>query len=247
MQDAAVPAARSMARTLLDDADAAALRLQGTPAVATGRATLALAVIVCAGVTLTLTGGTRSVAMAFMLTVVLALVALVIVTRSTRTVLPNGWTRRLAISSFLIYIAIFILNTRSVWFGDLSGLPLWAAVSIAVLVALPLAACGLWLIRRRVQPSASRIPATANPFIVLAALAAVDAVGLRSLRSATGLPAGVLDRILTDFDERELVDVGWGGTGPGRNTPIALTRAGRAAYADLRARLSLDAEGQGDA
>lgn len=243
MQDAVPSVIRLRAQALLDDADTAALRLSGTPSVATGRATVAFSVVVAGALTLMLSDAAPPLVLSGLIAVLIAVIVLVAITRRTRSVLPHGWNRRLAFSSFLPPAAVYLINGALLVLGHRPQLPLWGALGIAGLLAAPLAASGVWLIRRRGQQSPSPTSASDNPFIVLAALAAVDAAGLRSLRLATGFPDDALDRIMRDLDARELVDLGWGGSRPGLNTPVALTPAGAAEFEDVRARLRLEADG----
>ncbi len=108
-----------------------------------------------------------------------------------------------------------------------------SSIVTALILAVMLALIVLAMVARRTRTST-------KPYIVPAAPAGVEAAGLRSLQEATGLPG-----LLRDFDERELVELGCGDSRPGRNTPVARTAAGVATSLDLRARLILDAEGQG--
>ncbi len=243
MHEAVPSAIRLRARALLDDADAAALRLSATPSVATGRATLAFSVVVAGALTLMLSDAAPPVVLSGLIAVLMTVIILVAITRRTRSVLPHGWNRRLAFNSFVLPAAVYLINGALLLLGHRPHLPLWVALGIAGLLSAPLAISGVWLIRRRGQRLLPPTITSVNPVIVLGALAAVNAAGLRSLRQATGFPDEALDRIVRDLDARELVDLGWGGSRPGLNTPVALTPAGAAAFEDVRARLLLEADG----
>ncbi|MGV0111714.1 hypothetical protein [Arthrobacter sp. CP30] len=242
MQDAALPASARAGTTLLAQADAAADRLGSLPSTGTGIVTIVVAAFGAAGLTLMLSDVHPSTALPLTLVVLLALILLTVAARRARSTLPRGWDRRLGAGALIPYLAVFVVDSARVLFGVRPGVPVWGAVVIAAVLMAPLAASGLWLVRRRpaLPPSADAV--TSNPFVVLAALASVDGVGLRALREATGMPAADLDRILDDFDRRELVNLGWGGSRPGLSTPVSLTKAGATAYADLRARLGPAAE-----
>jgi hypothetical protein len=242
MQDAAPPASARAATTLLVQADAVAGRLGSLPSTGTGIVTIVGAAFGAAGLTLMLSDVHPSTALPLTLVVLLALILLTVAARRARSTLPRGWDRRLAVGALIPYLAVLVVDSARVLFGVRPGVPVWVAVGAAAVLMAPLAASGVWLVRRRPALPRAADGGTSNPFVVLAALASVDAVGLRALREATGIPVVDLDRILTDFDRRELVDLGWGGSRPGLNTPVSLTEAGATAYADLRARLAAAAE-----